>query len=68
LKLRRDSLAEAEKVAVSLTRSARMALRIVVNRSELPWAKRPFLGELTGVWVLAAIWILVVVLALTVFG
>jgi hypothetical protein len=68
LRLPREPLAEAVNMATFLARRAVVALRILVDRSHSSWAKRRFLGERVGVWLLAAIWIVLVVLALTVFG
>jgi hypothetical protein len=68
LRLPRDHLAGAVNMAAFLVRRAVLALRILVDRSHSSWARRRFLGERIGVWLLAAIWIVLVVLALTVLG
>ena len=59
--MRRDLVAHASRIAAAVVGGGLSALRILVDRSPWPWARRPFMGEPFGVWLLGSIWVLLVV-------
>jgi hypothetical protein len=65
--VRRDQLAAMQRVASELATRSLSALRILADQWPGPWPKRRFIGEPIGVWLLGLVWLILSVLALTLF-